>query len=85
MTREQKIQSFYKKIGITNLKNLDKMTKKPYSFKAFGVGESEDWREQNLNYKIKKHSGRAYGSIKETVKKRILKNEYKRRKEEIGE
>jgi hypothetical protein len=79
MSKRQKIQSFYKHIGITNLKNLDKMTQKPYSFKAFGVGDAEDWREQNKGYKIKKHSGRAYGSIKETVKKRIMKNELKRR------
>jgi hypothetical protein len=75
MTKEQKIQSFYKKIGLSSLKNIYLMTKKPYAFKAFGVNERDTWREQSKKYKLKKHSGKTYGYINKQIKKRINANE----------
>ena len=58
MTFEEKKIAFYKKLGITSMKKVFKIIKKPCAFKPFNIGDSEYWREPKSNYKSKKHTGR---------------------------
>ena len=59
--------------------------KHPITFTPFGMKESEDWRRPRAKYKLKKHSGKAYGTVQKYLKTNIAKMELRRREEQNAE
>jgi hypothetical protein len=83
LTDKEKREAFYVKIGVKSLRGINRMIKNPLKFRTFGIVDSEHFRQPAVKYKIKKHSGREFGSIAEVSKQRIQKNEFRRQESDI--